>query len=406
MVRILVPDYLDQSIYAAIRSLGRHGDRCEVAGRHKWLRRYLKGRYVNQIHPTAEQHEPDRFVTDLLQLCGEHSFDVLMPFSLESMAAICPRTDQFSGLVRLLVPTPRQFALANDKLKMAQYCESVGISCPKSYSVAEHSDLQSIAADLEFPLVIKARSGSGVSDGLRYATSREELYRYYDELAGNPRGAGSGIIVQEFVPGYIHDACTLSASGEVLQVLTQVRKLMYPIGGGVGAINYTTHEPELVRIVRQLLESLEWNGPAQIEFKYDERHKRYRLIELNPKFWGTLDLSIKAGIDFPGMLRDLLLGKPFRRNQAYPSGIRYKFLLPRTVFSYLQLYAAMGAHGIQDPQQYRQTFYDLDPSDPVPDLLRIGSTLYKLLVKRPHALRSNLPPELINRIDRILPDST
>ena len=49
----------------------------------------------------------------------------------------------------------------------------------------------------------------------------------------------------------------------------------------------TTHEPELASTARNLLESLGWHGPAQVEFKFDPRDKRYKLIELNPKLWGT-----------------------------------------------------------------------------------------------------------------------
>ena len=88
----------------------------------------------------------------------------------------------------------------------------------------------------------------------------------------------------------MHDACLLLENGKTLATLTQIRHLMYPITGGVGAINYTTHNAELGAIAIQLMESLDWTGPAQVEFKYDERDKKYKLIEINPKLWGTLDL--------------------------------------------------------------------------------------------------------------------
>lgn len=89
-------------------------------------------------------------------------------------------------------------------------------------------------------------------------------------------------------------------------------------------------------------------------------------------------MSGKQGVfhlAIPCMVRDLLLGHAFQRDQAYPAGIRYKFLLPRTVYSYLQLCVAAGTHGIRDPQRYRRTFYDTELTDPVPALLRIPTTL-------------------------------
>ena len=51
----------------------------------------------------------------------------------------------------------------------------------------------------------------------------------------------------------------------------------------------------------KLLEKMKWHGVAQVEFKKD-KEGTLRLMEVNPKFWGTLDLSIKAGINFPHLL--------------------------------------------------------------------------------------------------------
>ena len=51
-------------------------------------------------------------------------------------------------------------------------------------------------------------------------------------------------MIQEFIPGYTHDACTLAINGNAKYILTQVRELTYPISGGPG-VNITTDIPKL-----------------------------------------------------------------------------------------------------------------------------------------------------------------
>jgi hypothetical protein len=174
---------------------------------------------------------------------------------------------------------------------------------------------------------------------------------------------------------------------------------MYPIYGGVGAVNVTTKDRNLADLARRLLEELKWHGPAQIEFKYDGRDNTYKLIEMNPKLWGTLDLSIKAGVDFPRLIRDYLMGDTVERDVAYPEGIRYIFLFPRATIAFRELVAEFGLREIFDPARYSRTYYDVDIRDLPFDLFRMYSAFRSFLdwskEKSPHA---NLNKSCINRV--------
>ena len=54
----------------------------------------------------------------------------------------------------------------------------------------------------------------------------------------------------------------------------------------------TNTTTETSAISEKLLDSLNWNGPAMVEFKLDQNLNEYKLIEINPKLWGSLDLTI------------------------------------------------------------------------------------------------------------------
>jgi hypothetical protein len=65
----------------------------------------------------------------------------------------------------------------------------------------------------------------------------------------------------------------------------------------VGVINSTLEE-----YARRLLESVGFHGVAMVEFKHDEQSGKSWLLEVNPRFWGSLALAIQSGVDFPHLL--------------------------------------------------------------------------------------------------------
>src|SRR5690606_23728063 len=52
----------------------------------------------------------------------------------------------------------------------------------------------------------------------------------------------------------------------------------------------------------------DWKGVAMIEYKVDEKTRKPYLMEINGRFWGSLQLAIDAGIDFPALLLRASLG--------------------------------------------------------------------------------------------------
>lgn len=381
--RILVPDYPGGQVIAGVRALAAAGDRVELA----WPRGRLDGLAMSRAlaawHavPSAIS-DPAGYIDGVRALVAGGDYDVLLPFGLDACHAVSKYAERLAPHVGFAAPAYDHFALANDKLATARHCAGIGVAVPQVFSDVAEVDLDAVCKAARFPVVVKARSGSGVTEALRYAADAEALRRVYGamvERAG--RGAVrdfSAPLIQEFVPGHIHDACTVSWRGEVITVLTQVRQVMSPIDGGVGAINRTTDSPPLRALARRVLESLDWHGPAQVEFKYDPRDRAYKLIEINPKLWGTLPLSIAAGVDFPGIIRDLVLGRPVRRDVAYRVGLRFGFLFPQSTQAVAQLGRRFGWDRVWRARHALwPDVVDFDPRDPLPDLRRAAGAVWR-----------------------------
>jgi predicted ATP-grasp superfamily ATP-dependent carboligase len=400
MTKILVPDYLGKQVRAGIRSLRKQGDTIDLAWNNQ---RFRKSIYIQSYFTiTSSEVNDAKYIEDVISLYRRNSYEMILPFGNTSYYAVARHAERLkSNNVKFMAPDYDTFTMAHDKFKTIQFCKAIGIKTPELFTQYEENDIKGIANHVQYPVVIKAKSGSGIFSGLRYANNRRELLQYYDEVRSfHSRTGASNFdspMIQEFIPGFIHDACTLTNHGRVVAILTQRRHLMYPIYGGVGAVNVTTHDKKLSDIARQLLEEIKWHGPAQVEFKFDERDKEYKLIELNPKLWGTLDLSLKVDFNFPAMIRDILLEKNFVPPDHYPEGIRYKFLFPQAITAYCQMIKDFGLKSVFDARKYQKTYYDIEAKDWFFDLGTAISTFKGLCFGKITPPNANLSRQLINR---------
>jgi predicted ATP-grasp superfamily ATP-dependent carboligase len=64
----------------------------------------------------------------------------------------------------------------------------------------------------------------------------------------------------------------------------------------------TIEKPEIEEAATRFLQSIRYSGLAEVEFKYDERDGRYKLLDVNPRVWTWHTLGRKAGIDFPYLM--------------------------------------------------------------------------------------------------------
>ena len=57
--------------------------------------------------------------------------------------------------------------------------------------------------------------------------------------------------------------------------------------------------PEMRTVGERFLSLIDYSGVGEVEFMRDPRDGVYKLLEVNPRFWGWHSLAIAAGIDLP-----------------------------------------------------------------------------------------------------------
>jgi predicted ATP-grasp superfamily ATP-dependent carboligase len=75
-----------------------------------------------------------------------------------------------------------------------------------------------------------------------------------------------------------------------------------------------------------LLRAMGWRGVAMVEFKQNSADGSLRLMEINGRFWGSLQLAIDAGVDFPALAVDVAVGRKRAPVETYRVGTRSRWL--------------------------------------------------------------------------------
>ena len=114
--------------------------------------------------------------------------------------------------------------------------------------------------------------------------------------------------------------------GELRAEFAHRRLCEKPASGGVSVYRESiAMDDDLRERSRNLLNRFGWFGPAMVEYKRDSATGRAYLMEVNGRFWGSLQLAIDSGVDFPQLLVRCALGQPSERIHSYRVGVRSRW---------------------------------------------------------------------------------
>lgn len=190
---------------------------------------------------------------------------------------------------KYLLPNERSFNLARDKFLLNVFCLQNNIPAPSFF---EKDELKVLNKDNFIPLIVKPRIGSG-SKGIIHID-------YFSKLAILNTYELKDFVVQEkLVNGKdVKGAFFLCNKGEVVSSYCHERIRTFPIDGGVSVFSKISLNKEIIEIGSKLIEKLKWSGFIMIEFLWDEKFKTFKVIEINPRLWGSILLSEISNSNF------------------------------------------------------------------------------------------------------------
>jgi len=105
--------------------------------------------------------------------------------------------------------------------------------------------------------------------------------------------------------------------GKVMAHFMHKRKREYPVKGGSSTSRFSWLHTGIAKDSKKLIKLTNWTGFIMLEYKYNERTNKYKLIECNPRPWGSIQLAIDSGINFPVIAYNYFIKKQISFTQDY-----------------------------------------------------------------------------------------
>jgi len=305
---ILLVDGLHRSGLAVAAALKDAGDfTIDVACTHRGFfdtaRRYAYFRLIDRVDFTGVSFSDRTFPDRILDIAARRNTDIILPTG-SSAIPISLIKPKLESLCTVLVEDYEKLLLFHDKSLTLGMVRDLDIPHPATWLPENREEAETLADEISYPVVIKARK-STAAEGVWYAKDKSELIRLYNK-ATNWKKNGDGMIrdsskpmIQEYISGELHDVAAFCIKGDMKLGLTQKRLMTTPLSGGMGIVNVTTKNEQLLHYAEKIIDRVQWNGVMLMDFIIDNRSGVPKLLEVNPRFWGTTWLTIKAGYNYP-----------------------------------------------------------------------------------------------------------
>ena len=327
--KILILDANQRSSLAATRSLGRQIDAIIISA-DDTLDALAKHSRFSQDYAQypSPQREPAAFCRWLIHFVTENNISVIYPMTEITSQLVLMQRDKL-GRCKIPFADYQSVLAIADKWSLVNLAEKLDIPYPETRYFGNSSEF-SFSSVSSFPLVLKPclshiwLGDQWLSTTVHIVNNTIELEEL---LADKEYFKNHPFMLQEFIPGHGAGIFALYNQGEAITFFAHKRMREKPPGGGVSVLSESRRcDPDQLRYAKALLDSVKWHGVAMIEFRVDEDGTPY-LMEINTRFWGSLQLSIDSGIDFPFLLHQITCGEKPESAKNYRVGQRLRWLL-------------------------------------------------------------------------------
>tara|TARA_B100000809_G_C15049750_1_gene498536 strand:- start:226 stop:1329 length:1104 start_codon:yes stop_codon:yes gene_type:complete len=231
-----------------------------------------------------------------------HAIDVIMPIAEKEISFFIKYKTQIDDAA-VIIPMPElsSFEIAINKKKLSDFAKVNGIPHPNSFFITSETDTQQLLSKIQFPILIKPLSLKG-GEGIQEISTKENYENYFERI-NNP------VLLQEHIEGYDIDCSVLCLNGTILNHTIQKGNLK---GNNVFAPQLAfdfLKNDAVLKIAKQTMSKLNWSGVAHLDMRYDVNANDFKLIEINARFWGSVEGSKCAGVNFPHQVIQLALGE-------------------------------------------------------------------------------------------------
>lgn len=323
-MRVLVLDGHSRAAVETLQALGKIRIDVDVgsetADALAFCSSYLGRRLVQ---PSTLDH--GNFVAWLQDLDRSNQYALIVPSTEASLIALNTLPDGHPLRSKAAISSRQYIETALDKQKTFELAEQLNIPIPSSHLIATPDQATHPAA---FPLVMKPVR-SKVVIGSQLVTIAAAVVADHRARQAYLKSwlPHTPILESEYFLGHGIGVELLFKGGKQCWHFAHERIHECPLSGGASSYRRSIQAPPaMLADAERLLQALHWHGVAMVEFKMNQAGE-YRLIEINPRLWGSLALSVDAGVNFPQGLLALAQDQALTPQPAYRVGYYTRDLL-------------------------------------------------------------------------------
>jgi len=297
---------------AAARLLGRLGFPVTMAaasrsGPASWSRHVVRRVRCPPLSP------PEDFVRWLADFGKQNPGHLYYPTSDDLAWVTAAHLAELSPHFLLLTPPLASLERLLDKASLHALCAEAGIDAPRAWFPRQHADLERVAAEATYPVLIKQRTqvlSSSHSKGVLAHTPAELLQQFeafarqnpHDPAVARSRREASLPMVQVFHPevaeGTLLVAGFADRDGTVLAARAGLKLLQRPRRMGIAlCMEEAVLDPALTAALGRLCAAAGYFGVFHVEFILSQG--RLLLIDFNPRYYHHMSFEIARGLPLP-----------------------------------------------------------------------------------------------------------
>jgi predicted ATP-grasp superfamily ATP-dependent carboligase len=329
---ILLLDSINKNTLAIARHLGRSKQYTIHVAYHTFFSITNYSKYISKKHKLCSPKDKAAFQLKLIQLLKTEKFDLVIPVGFSSYTACADIQEEIRKYADIIITSSQNIDIAASKAQTYQLAERINVPCPKTIYISDRAAVHHL--ELEYPIVLKGPFEAG-KNIVTYVYNKEDLIReFYAMIEKNNFTEPHLPLIQEFIRGDGYGFFAYYEQGLCKRVFMHQRIREYPAKGGASVCAQSFSDPLLMEYGKRILDHLKWNGVAMVEFKKDV-DGIYKLMEINPKFWGSLDLALCAGVNFPQYLIDQHNRQEVTYSEKFKD-IRFQWILNGELFHFFQ----------------------------------------------------------------------
>jgi predicted ATP-grasp superfamily ATP-dependent carboligase len=322
-----VLDADERQSLVSVRSLGRSGlcvgafdsMRFSPASTSKWCS-------MSERLPDAADEQ--RYVDAVLDVVRRRRPRVLFVARDSTIEALRPWRAEFERGSSLALAPERALEVAVSKERTLALAKRLGIPVPISVPIEDSDAAFESGSATGFPAVVKPVQSwvQSPAGGRRLrsviALDADEARRATEDAMR----AGGRVLLQHWLHGSREAVSLVCVDGKVRARFAQVaRRMVPPLGGSSIVRESIPLPPDLTDAAEAIVVAAGLDGYSEVEFRRDIDGTGF-LMEINPRLSASVEVAVRAGVDFPALLYAWASGRPLPSVPRYREGVRMRWL--------------------------------------------------------------------------------